>query len=342
MANEIVKYNNKLNNFNYGRFSAVEADIFFSLVSKIRDEDGVLSISFDELKEVSNYYSRDEKRFIKDLDRTFTKYLDLKYREEKEDYIRITNVFSQLLIAKEHRMVLVQVTPGMEWLVYSLNENFTRFELAEFTQLKGSYAKSLYRLLKQWRHHGDKMPMLTVDEFKFKLDIPANYRQYDIDRRVIDPSINELTEKGCFKNLKCEKQYQKSASGKGRPKVVGYKFSFDSESKFKELQDSKKEEPTQEGIAKVTGWRKTQFYCPDCHEPIFCKEFENENGPYTMYAHTDFRTGKCRYKTYDTADLLRIEHIQDIKVKEEPVTEEQIANKSRLANMLSKMFSKGE
>ena len=58
-----------------------------------------------------------------------------------------------------------------------------------------------------------------------------------------------------------------------------------------------------------------------------------------MYAHTDFKTGKCRYKTYDTADLLRKEHLP---VQEEQLTEEQQENKSRLANMLSKMFSKGE
>lgn len=219
---EIVKYDNKLNNFNYGRFSAVEADIFFSLVARIRNSDGLLIMSFDELKKLSNYYSRDEKRFVHDLEGTFTKYLNLKYRDDDGETIKITNVFQQLLISREKKLVTVQVTPGMEDAILSISENFTRFELQEFTNLKSSYSKTLYRLLKQWRTVGKLY--ISIDEFRFKLDIPKSYRMTHIDERVISPAINELSV--CFQDLKCRKEYKKSSSGRGRPMVKGFTFTF--------------------------------------------------------------------------------------------------------------------
>ena len=218
--NIIVKYDNQLNNFNYGRFTAVEADIFFSLIAKIKDTNGLLMMSFDDLKTLSNYYSRDEKRFVHDVENTFTKYLNLKYKEDDGDVIKITNVFQRLMIARDKRLVVVEVTPGMEDVIFSLSENFTRFELQEFTTIKGSYSKSLYRLLKQFRHTG--YFKISMEDFKFKLDVPKSYKVTHIDEVILKPSIKELS--SCFENLKVEKEYKKSSSGKGRPAVVGYIF----------------------------------------------------------------------------------------------------------------------
>lgn len=63
-------------------------------------------------------------------------------------------------------------------------------------------------------------------------------------------------------------------------------------------------EATQESIAKITEWGKTNRYCPKCHRLIYKKQLENENGTYYLYGHTDFKTGDCSYTTYDFADLL--------------------------------------
>ena len=68
---------------------------------------------------------------------------------------------------------------------------FTAFELAEFIELSGKYTKTLYRLLKQFRSTG-KLHM-SWDESLRVMDIPENYRQIDIDTRILKPAIKELT-----------------------------------------------------------------------------------------------------------------------------------------------------
>ena len=49
---------------------------------------------------------------------------------------------------------MVAVNPRFSFLLNDLTSQFTRFELAEFTALKSSYAKETYRRLKQYRQTG--------------------------------------------------------------------------------------------------------------------------------------------------------------------------------------------
>lgn len=329
--NEIVKYHNKLNNFNYGRFSAVEADIFFSLVAKIRNSDGLLAMTFDELKEVSNYYSKNEKRFVSDLEGTFTKYLNLKYREDDGETITITNVFQKLIIAREKRLVIVQVTPGMEDAILSISENFTRFELQEFTNLKSSYSKSLYRLLKQWRTVG-KM-YISVDDFRFKLDVPKSYRQSDIDKVVINPAIAELS--AYFQHLKCSKEYKKSSSGRGRPAVVGFSFTFSPEDP-----SAKKKKSNNDRLAKITGWEKIEKYCPHCYKEVYKKRMTNENGEYWLIGHPDFKTGDCKWTTTNFGDVLTKGQVQEQLSDNGTRTYEEEENKKKLSSKLKGLFGR--
>lgn len=328
---EIVKYHNKLNNFNYGRFSAVEADIFFSLVAKIRNSDGLLAMTFDELKKVSNYYSRDEKRFVNDLEGTFTKYLNLKYREDDGKTITITNVFQKLVIAREKKLVIVEVTPGMEDAILSISENFTRFELQEFTNLKSSYSKSLYRLLKQWRTVGELY--ISADEFKFKLDIPKSYRQSNIDERIIKPATDELS--AYFHNLKCRKEYKKNSSGRGRPAVVGFTFTFAPEDPFVE-----KKKSNNDRLARITGWEKIEKYCPHCYKEVYKKRMTNENGEYWLIGHPDFKTGDCKWTTTNFGDSLTKGQVQEQISDNEPHTDDEEENKKKLSSKLKGLFGR--
>lgn len=325
--NEVVKYHNKLNNFNYGRFSAVEADIFFSLIAKIKESDGQLFMGFDELKSLSNYYSRDEKRFIRDVENTFEKYLNLKYKEENQKAIVITNVFSRLFISKEKRHVIVDVTPGMEHVILSVSEQFTRFELKEFTQLKSSYSKSLYRLLKQWRKVGRMK--ISIDDFRFKLDIPKSYRMTNITNTVLNPALKELA--AYFKGLSYEKVYA-AHKGKGRPAVTALVFTFLPEG-VPEAADGVADQDIQDRLAATSDWKKTPRYCPRCKRAMYKKSMKNESGTYYLYGHLDWKTGPCDFSTTHYDELLEKRQVEELKNSE---TDE--ANKSKISSLLKNIF----
>lgn len=82
------------------------------------------------------------------------------------------------------------VNPRFEYLINELTKNFTRFELAEFITLSGKYTKTLYRLLKQYRQTG--YMRMEWSEFARVMDIPKDYRQIDIDQRILKPALKEL------------------------------------------------------------------------------------------------------------------------------------------------------
>ena len=53
-------------------------------------------------------------------------------------------------------------------------QNFTIFELLEFTSLSSKYSKTLYRLLKQWRTQGEYI-FHDIADFREKMDIPESF-----------------------------------------------------------------------------------------------------------------------------------------------------------------------
>lgn len=72
-----------------------------------------------------------------------------------------------------------------------------------------------------------------------------------------------------FQGLKVEPYFEREKDQRGRPKVAGYIFSFKAEQK---KEKKKVVQPTQESIAKVTSWKKTNRYCPKCKRPNILSE----------------------------------------------------------------------
>ena len=207
-----------------------------------------------------------------------------------------------------------------------LQSRFTQYSLSEFLEIDGSHAKTLYRILKQWKYKGTT-PLITIEKFKFLFGLNEKYKLGDIDRWVINPSIEELAQ--YFQNLEVHKKYENRKS-KGRPKLEGYWFSFKAEQQEK----TQVVQPTQESISKVTSWKKTNRYCPRCHRAIYKKHLENENGTYYLYGHTDFKTGDCSYTTYDFADLLEKYQLPN----DTSLTEKQQESKRKFSDIISSIF----
>ena len=100
----------------------------------------------------------------------------------------------------------VSVSPLFEYILNKLSANFTQYELQEFTSIRSTYAKTAYRLLKQWRTVGRKE--FKIDEFKLLLDMPSSYKSSEIDRAVITPILKQLSP--YFEDLKVKKSSQKA------------------------------------------------------------------------------------------------------------------------------------
>ena len=221
MTKEIVKYHNDLNTVSMRKWTAEEMNFFFTIVAKVRDEGTrLLKFDSDDLRELA---SRDFHldRWSKTMKSVADKVVDLKYYERTAHSYAVMNLFSYFRVDEENRSVEVEVSSKFEYVTNKLEVQFTRYELEEFTDIRSTYAKTAYRLFKQWRTVGKKE--FGVAELKTLLDVPSYYQICNIDNRVIKPILKELPT--YFPNLKVKKI---KSNKRGNP-VLGYEFTWKKE-----------------------------------------------------------------------------------------------------------------
>lgn len=227
LSNKIVKYDPELNTIPLRKFTPVEMNLFFSIVSRMRDKgDENVRFSFDQLKELSAYKPTANNRFIDDIESTYQKILGLRFGRRSKDglYREFFVMFTEFEINghADDPYVDIKIYPKAIKLLNEL-ESWVRYALSEFRDLKSSYAKTMFRLLKQFRTTG--YAYFSVADFNELLDVPKSYKSSNINQSVLKPIKEELTP--LFRGLTVRKKYGK---GRGKP-VIGYSFTWKPEKK---------------------------------------------------------------------------------------------------------------
>lgn len=214
----LVVYKNDMNTVPLRNFSPKEMDLFFAICSQMRERGlNRVVFSFDDLRYLSNYKITAIKHFVKDLEAIYNKLLQISFKVgTSEEFTRFT-LFTKYTVSFKNQTIEIAVNEEFSYILNRITSDFTRFELEEFTNLRSSYAKTAYRLLKQFRSTGIRV--FIMDDFRRLLSIPDSYKMCDIDRQVIKPIIHEL--KPIFKELKVEKK-----AGRKTRKIERITFSF--------------------------------------------------------------------------------------------------------------------
>src|SRR5699024_7786457 len=80
MSNELIKYDPELNTIPLRKFTPIEMNLFFSIISRMRDKgDQTVRFSFEQLKDLSNYKPTANNRFEDDIQRTYEKLMGLHF-----------------------------------------------------------------------------------------------------------------------------------------------------------------------------------------------------------------------------------------------------------------------
>lgn len=230
MSNELVKFQPELNTIPLRKFTPTEMNLFFSIVSRMRNKGAqTVRFTFDQLKDLSNYKPTANNRFIDDIERTYDHLMDLRFGHRSKsglDRERFTMFITfEIKGSAEVPYVDIQVHPKAISLLNDLAQ-WVRFNLPEFNNLTSSYAKTMFRLIKQYRTTG--YVYFSKADFNELLDIPKSYKEFHINQRVLTPIKEELTP--LFHGLTVRKKYGK---GRGKP-VIGYAFAWKPENKDKE------------------------------------------------------------------------------------------------------------
>ncbi|PAF46754.1 hypothetical protein BKH41_08575 [Helicobacter sp. 12S02232-10] len=219
--NEVVKYHNDINLIAFKDFTEADLNNFFAVCHKMKNEGSrKVTMSFEELKSLSGYKKKDDKEFALKLEKIYDKILALSLGLKEEKVIDKFNLFNKFTINLLKKTLTIQINEEFLYILNSLSGNFTRFELEEFCNISSKYAKNLYRNFKQWKTTGESY--FTWEEFKAFLSIPDTYTTGMIDKRIINPSVEEL--KNIFFDLNVTK-----IKGKGRGRggqIEKIKFTF--------------------------------------------------------------------------------------------------------------------
>ncbi|EAJ4490393.1 replication initiation protein [Campylobacter coli] len=242
---EIVKYNNDFNLLPMPELKAIQMDMFMAIISLTKDKK-------ENTPFLKKFFNPDKRKIIIPQ----KNFIELcRLNDSKMDYKEIFFAIDDCLkklcnflvsYQKDERTIYnfvcfeeaniiadeVHITLQSRFYDMIINKKFgfTAFELAEFAELSGKYTKTLYRLLKQFRTTGKAY--FEWEEFCRIMKIPENYRQIDIDQRILKPAIKELSKERNlfdqirvpFKNLAYEKE---KTAGRGRGgKVSGISFTF--------------------------------------------------------------------------------------------------------------------
>ncbi|GAA7698191.1 hypothetical protein HpCOL3_14400 [Helicobacter pylori] len=233
-----ITYHNNANKVNLGKLSEREANLLFAIFQRLKDQGNTL-IRFEpqDLRRMimvkSNLTNRQLLQVLKNLLDNISGANFWIIREHVENG-EVYEDHTSYMLFKQFEIRIHKPTQTIEYLDVQLNDNYqyllnnlgmggqyTSFKLLEFQRVRGKYAKTLYRLLKQYKSTG----ILSVEwsQFRELLDIPKDYEMRNIDQKVLTPALRELHKIYPFEHL----SYKKERKSHDKRKVTHIDFYFE-------------------------------------------------------------------------------------------------------------------
>ena len=293
-CNIMIQYHNDLNLVAFKDFGARELNIFFSICALMKNKSiDEIHIPFDEIKQITNTFFRNETEFVKYLRSTNRKFLKLTcgYKLENGNLVDFV-LFPTFEIDVNEKSLKIEVNKRFSYILNELTKNFTIFELQEFNALSSSYLKNMFRLLKQYKSTG--YLKISVEEFRRLLDIPDSYDMRKIGERILKPINKELPL--YFDNLHINKIKE------GRS-IKYFEFMFTPQRQHNKDENQNSEVTTIDVESSVNDNSKDDkivetLPCPVCGDELI--EITSKSG-ITFWGHKNYRDNPCKH-TYSTKE----------------------------------------
>lgn len=222
--NEVVRYNNHINELSFKGFDEKDLDVFMAICSRMKNlGESKQVFDYDYLMDLTDFDKHQGiQAFHKSLQKMNRKLMQINLTIVlKEGVEKDTVLFPTFTRDLNKRTLTVQVDKDCLKLLNNLGRNFTRFELAEYVKLDGRYSKLIYQHLKQYRTSG--WWQVSLEELRQELAIPKSMPSMNITSKIIKPSVEVIKTSTGFKDLEVEVL---RSNRRGRA-VVGYEFRWE-------------------------------------------------------------------------------------------------------------------
>ncbi|WP_243343833.1 replication initiation protein [Anaerococcus sp. AGMB09787] len=219
---KITQYKNEVNTIPMREWTSDEMDLFFAILTRMKDENTKeVVMDRQELAFLSNY-KRHFNEFKTAVSNLSKKIMNLYYIEKTSNSYLQMPLFTYFKLNWKDDLsdmaLTIKVNPEFEYILNKWNEgNWTKFMLDEFTSIRSTYSKTLFRLLKQWKFNKNGKTF-EIDEFRKFMCIPDSYSVGLIHERIVKKSVKDL--QPYFKDLQYEAITENT---KGKP-ITKFKF----------------------------------------------------------------------------------------------------------------------
>lgn len=143
---------------------------------------------------------------------------------------------SEVAYIDNEAVVRLIFSPAIVPLITKLEEQFTKYEIQQISNLSSAYAVRLYEILIAWRSTG-QTPLIDIHEFRNKIGVlDVEYkRMYDFKKYVLDIALKQVNE---HTDISVKVEQHKT----GRS-ITGFSFSFKQRKPTTKAIESKKDEP---------------------------------------------------------------------------------------------------
>jgi len=244
---EIVNWNNDLTNFSLKGLNPSELDIFLGICYRCQHQGTrTIKITFDELRKLSYFSAKNNERFQDRVLAVNKKLLSLSFEVNDGHVYCGFSLFSTYKIDTDNEYMEIAVDEHLAYLLNDFEKNYTSMELFEHASMSSTYAKVVYKKLRQFRNQQNPFWKVSYQEFRDYLNIPNSYASNNIDQSIMPQIMKDNSR--YFNNLKVEKYYEKP-KGRGRTRLGGYMFTYDKPkdmSKYKILDIDKEKDLEEE------------------------------------------------------------------------------------------------
>lgn len=244
-----VKYNNDLNAMPMPKFNGRHLDLFYSILAYTNDNNknslSLLNFWNPKKRQIeipitqfvkicrADKWNRNFIEVVNEIETFLELIVDytISYETPRAKYHFVC--FEEAKWDKFNQTIRVTFQQRFYDMVVNYKLGYTKYELAEFTDLTSIYTKRLYAHLKQFRQEG--WWLVKWDDFKMRMQIPNTYKSSDIDKQVLKQAIKELTAERTllgqkripFKNLTYEKLTINQEPNKRKLTPYWIKFTFE-------------------------------------------------------------------------------------------------------------------
>lgn len=159
---------------------------------------------------------------------------------------------SEVAYIDNEAVVRLIFAPAIVPLITRLEEQFTKYEIQQISNLTSAYAVRLYEILIAWRSTG-KTPLITMYDFRQKIGVlETEYkRMYDFKKYVLDIALKQVNE---HTDITVKVEQHKT----GRS-ITGFSFSFKQKKSATYSVESKRDPNTLDLFSKITDKQRHLF-----------------------------------------------------------------------------------